>query len=136
DSVTIDNRFGGSIAGERGDGVNLDEIGDNATILNIAGTIRGDDDGIKISDVDDDVRIDNRFGGSITGHDGNGVSVEDVGDAAIIKNSMFGSITGHDDGVYIRDVDDGVFVDNRFGGEIKGSRGDGVDIQDVDDSVV
>ena len=91
------------------------------TVYNIHGDISGDDNGVKIADVDDNVQIDNRFGGNISGHDENGVDIDDVGDEVTIRNSASGTIKGHDDGVHIRDVDDGVSIDNRFGEKIPGA---------------
>src|SRR6185437_13039188 len=135
DSVTVHNSFGGSIIGNNDDGVDIEDIGDNATVYNIAGNIEGDNRGVRISDVDDDVRIDNRFGGNITGHDGNGIDIDNAGDDVTIKNGVFGDITGHDDGIHISDVDDHVAIDNRFGGNIRGRHDDGIDIQEVDDDV-
>lgn len=85
--------------------------------------------------MDDDVKISNSSGGSITGRRGDGIRIEDTDGDVSIDNKRRRRIVGHDDGIHIENVEDDVKIDNRFGGSIKGEHGDGVDIRDVDDDV-
>jgi hypothetical protein len=136
DDVRVDNSFGGVVTGWRGNGFQIEDIGGSVSVKNNrGGTIAGDDDGVHISNVEEDVRIDNRFGGRITGRDDDGIDVRDVDDDVRVDNRFGGNVTGDDNGVKVHDVDGDVTIANSFGGEIRGEHDNGVDIDDVEDDV-
>ena len=134
DDVKIDNRFAGVVAGWRGDGLRIQDTDGSVSISNsVRGEIFGDDDGIHINGADDDVRIDNRFGGAIAGRNDDGIDVRNADDDVRIDNRFGGTVSGDDNGIKVHDVDDDVTIANSFGGKIRGSGDNGIDIDSVND---
>ncbi|WP_052699218.1 autotransporter domain-containing protein [Hyphomicrobium sp. 99] len=129
------NNDGDDIVNTGGPGVRIDNISRDASVKNRGGEIKGSDEGILITDVEGDIRIDNRFRGKIIGRGYDGINIDDAGSDVSIDNRFRGRIEGHYDGVHIRDVDDRVTIDNRFGGTIIGKHDDGIDIGRVNDDV-